>query len=559
MRTGAAFFTSTTARWLDQPPVCVILSGWDGCQWGQVMKAAVLCAIVLSSVCVLSPQTLRAAEPVHVEQGDLSGVAGHDPKIEVFKGIPFAAPPVGELRWRPPEPPASWEGVRKADRFSATCMQTWPEPGSFYHTEFYQTTEPMDEDCLYLNIWTATQGRGEHRPVMVWIYGGAFIQGSGSMPIYAGEALARKGVVLVTFNYRLGPFGWLALPELTEESPHRSSGNYGLLDQIAALRWIHKNIAAFGGDPDRVTIFGQSAGAMSVNLLMASPLAKGLFQRAISHSGNMFGFFGAMTLRAKAEKGGTEFANLLGAPSLTALRALSSRDIVAHLHGGYFIRYTLWPNVDGWIVPQEPPGVFARGDETHVPLMLGVTADEGTTIFPPVAPDAFAEQMRRQYGSDAEQFLSLYPHANNAEVIRSQGRMLRDELLAGDLIEAEVTARQGNPRRVYLFDRAPPGRDDARYGAWHSSELVYVFGTLDAIARSWETIDRRLSDQIGSYWVNFAATGDPNGPDLPAWPSFDPKQRDVQELGSHIGPIPAPDAARLDFFDHRLRPRLSGQ
>jgi para-nitrobenzyl esterase len=523
------------------------------------MKAAVLCAIVLASVCVLPAQTICAAEPIHVEQGDLSGVAGRDTKIEVFKGIPFAAPPIGELRWRPPEPPASWHGVRKADRFSATCMQTWPEPGSFYYTEFYQTTEPMDEDCLYLNIWTGGRGPGEHRPVMVWMYGGAFVQGSGSMPIYDGEALARKGVVLVTFNYRLGPFGWMALPELTEESPHHSSGNYGLLDQIAALRWIQKNIAAFGGDPGRVTIFGQSAGAMSVNLLMVSPSAKGLFQRAISHSGNMFGFFGPMPSREKAEKGGTEFTNLLGTSSLAGLRALSARDIVAHLHGGYFIRYTLWPNVDGWVVPEEPPAVFARGEETHVPVMLGATADEGTTIYPPVAPEAFAEQMRRKYGSDAASFLSLYPHANDAEVIRSQGSMLRDELLAGDLIEAGVAARQGNPSRVYLFDHPLPGRDSARYGAWHSSDLVYVFGTLEATGRPWEVIDQRLSDQISSYWVNFAATGDPNGSGLPAWPAFDPKQRDVQELGSHVGPIPAPDAARLEFFDRRLRPRLSAQ
>ena len=309
-------------------------------------------------------------DPVHTDNGLLSGVPGNSAEVRVFKGIPYAAPPLGELRWKAPKHAASWEGVRKADRFSAVCEQQ-PYPA----TSIYASApQPASEDCLYLNVWTAAQSDKAKRPVMVWIHGGALTRGSGSTPTYDGESLAKKGVVLVTLNYRLDVFGFLAHPELTKESDRNASGNYGFLDQIAALEWVQKNIAAFGGDPRRVTIFGESAGSWSVNCLVATPLAKGLFQRAIGESG---GNFGIMKKLAEVEETGTKFASSVGADSLRVLREKPADKLLKAASG-----FSFPANVDGWMLPQDVYSIFAADKQNDVPVIVGSNADEGTSLSP---------------------------------------------------------------------------------------------------------------------------------------------------------------------------------
>ena len=293
----------------------------------------------------LLPLAAAVNDPVHTDSGLVSGIAGSGPDVKVYKGVPFAAPPVGDLRWRAPKSAQHWDGVHKADTFASTCMQTPYAEGSPYRSD----PQPVGEDCLYLNVWTAAKSAKERRPVMVWIHGGALTRGSGSTPTYDGETLAKKGVVLVTINYRLGVFGFFAHPELTKESDRNSSGNYGFLDQIAALEWVQKNIAAFGGDPKRVTIFGESAGSWSVNMLTATPLAKGLFQRVIGESGANFGQIPKL---ADAEQSGVRVAKSLNAESLSALRAKSADDLMK-VPGAYR------GNVDGWFLPTDVYTIFS--------------------------------------------------------------------------------------------------------------------------------------------------------------------------------------------------------
>src|SRR5580704_13443021 len=336
-------------------------------------------AIILTAAL---PLAAAIKDPVRVEQGQLSGVPGSTPDIRVFKGIPFAAPPVGDLRWRAPTPAADWAGIRKADQFSATCMQTPYPEGSLYRSE----PQPVSEDCLYLNIWTAAKSASDKRPVMVWIHGGAFTRGSGSTPVYNGENFAKKGVVLVTVNYRLGIFGFFAHPELTQESEHHSSGDYGILDEIAALQWVQKNIAAFGGDPKRVTIFGESAGSWAVNVLVASPLTKGLFQRAIGESGANFN---KMTKLADLEKSAEDIMKTQGAFSV---------------------------NVDGWLLPTDVITIFEKGQQNDVPILIGSNADEGTAFMPPkITVAAFEGTAKQRFGANAERFLRIYPATSDEE------------------------------------------------------------------------------------------------------------------------------------------------
>src|SRR5690348_11923868 len=324
---------------------------------------------VLTSLALALP-AVAINDPIHTQNGLVSGAPGKDPGVQVYKGIPYAAPPVGDLRWKAPKPAANWQGVRQATGFSATCMQT-PYPKT---SIYYQEPEPVSEDCLYLNVWTAAKSNKERRPVMVWIHGGALTKGAGSIPTYDGEAFARKGVVLVTINYRLGIFGFFAHPELTKESDRNSSGNYGLLDQIAALEWVQKNIAAFGGDPKRVTIFGESAGSWSVNYLMATPLARGLFQRVIGESG---GTFAPMKKLAEAEQSGVKFASSMGADSVQALRSMPAEELVKKTALGSYS-----PNVDGWMLPQDVYAIFAQGNQNDVPLLAGSNSDEATSLAP---------------------------------------------------------------------------------------------------------------------------------------------------------------------------------
>jgi len=477
------------------------------------------------------PLAAAINDPVRVEQGQLSGIPGTDPSVRVYKGVPFAAPPVGDLRWRAPKPAADWAGVRKADQFSATCMQTPYPEGSLYRSE----PQPVSEDCLYLNIWTAAKSASEKRPVMVWIHGGAFTRGSGSTKTYDGENFAKKGVVLVTINYRLGIFGFFAHPELTMESEHRSSGDYGILDEIAALQWVQKNIAKFGGDPKRVTIFGESAGSWAVNVLVASPLAKGLFQRAIGESG---GNFATMTKLADLEKSGAR------AGSLEDLRAKSAADVLK-MTGQFSV------NVDGWLLPTDVMTIYEKGQQNDVPVIIGSNADEGTAFMPPRITIAGLQATAKQrFGANAEDFLKIYPATSDEEAWKASAAFMRDSTFGVQMRTwARLQTKTGKSHAyLYYFSRIPPGPLSEHYGAFHASEISYVFGTGDIARRNWQDADRKLSDTMSSYWVNFATTGNPNGKGLPAWPVYDEKKDLALGLGDEIAPIPVPHKAALDFI-----------
>ena len=499
------------------------------------------CATIFAAVFLATVQSVGAGIPdsVHVEQGLVSGVAGTDTDVLVFKGVPFAAPPVGDLRWRAPKPAAAWSGVRKADQFSATCMQRQPA----------NSTRAISEDCLYLNVYTAAKVSSDRRPVMVWIHGGALTGGAGS--IYDGEALAKKGVVLVTVNYRLGVFGFLAHPDLTKESDRNASGNYGLLDQIAALEWVQKNIAAFGGDPKRVTIFGESAGSWSVNYLMATPLARGLFQRVIGESG---GEFAPAQKLAEAEQAGVTFAATAGAASLADLRSKSA-DELQKLRG-----FQTAANVDGWLLPEDVYTIFAKGKQSDVPVLIGSNNDEGTMFTPAsVTAASFRETAEKRYAGDAEEFLKLYPFSSDKEAWAAQAASMRDLVFGWEMRTwARMQTKTGKSKvYLYYFSRVPPGKHRAA-GAYHGSEIAYVFDNLQVAPFAtggnsqptpWEDVDRKLAEAMSSYWVNFATTGDPNGKGLAKWPAYRATDDLAMGFGDDIQVKPLPNKPALDFLD----------
>lgn len=489
----------------------------------------------------------RAAitDPVRVEQGELAGTSGRSAEVRVYKGIPFAAPPVGDLRWKPPQPPLHWQGVRQATEFGNSC----PQPPYPSNGLFAGTTAPISEDCLYLNIWTAAKSAEDRLPVMVWIHGGGFERGTGSATGYDGENLARKGVVVVTINYRLGILGFLALPQLSAESPHHSSGNYGFMDQIATLEWVRRNIAAFGGDPKRVTIFGQSAGAVSVNVLMASPLAKGLFQRAIGESG---GSFGPMMSLSEAEKEGLKVAAEAGVTQdlLKSLRAKSADALVQSKANGEMAQI-----VDGWVLPQSVYAIFAAGKENDVPVIVGNNANEGGNLAPlangTISPAEFAEQAHKQFGGLTDKFLQVYPAGSTEEqAAASHFASFRDEFFGWDMRTwARLQTSTGHHRAYrYYFTRVPPGRGGARLGAFHAAEIAYVFENFP-FRLFYVDADKQLAETISSYWVNFAKAGDPNGAGLTAWPAYETAKDDMMEFGDETRIQSDTNAAGLNFFD----------
>lgn len=501
---------------------------------------------VLLLVCA-SGVAAGITEPVRVDQGLLSGTPGKDPDVRVFKGVPYGAPPVGELRWRPTQPALAWEGVRAADTFSPACTQLPREPGSFYQVEFQPQPLPTDEDCLYLNIWTAARSADERRPVMVWLYAGGFSWGSGSDAAVDGEALARKGVVLITLNYRVGALGFLAHPELTAESGRGASGNYGLHDQIAALRWIKGNIAAFGGDPGNVTVFGLSAGAISTNILVASPLAKGLFQRGIAQSGSVFSMHGHLSL-ADAEQAGLRYASLLGRQSLSALRAAPAEELLK-------TPLRAWPVVDGWVLPTDVYTIFKEGRQNDVPMLIGGTANEASTLPGGTTTVEKLRQWARQlYGERSEEFLDLYPHATDHQAWDAMVGSMTEWVHWAARAWARMQAGTGtSPVYIYSFERVPPGRRSEVYGAFHMSDIVYAFGNLQATDRPWTSVDRHIAQVMSSAWVRFAKTGDPNGADLPLWPVYDLQRDRVMVFGEKIGSrVGGRDRKALRFYDSDL-------
>ncbi len=498
--------------------------------------------LVLLCCSMLSLPALAAGDTtVRVNEGELAGVT-EPGDVRVFKGVPFAAPPVGNLRWRPPQPGAEWQGVRKADRFSANCMQEvgirLPWTAEFMIPE----GDGVSEDCLYLNVWTAAKAAGERRPVLVYIHGGGFVEGSGSVLLYNGAQLARKGVVVVTINYRVGALGFLAHPELTRESEHHSSGNYGLLDQIAALKWVQRNIAAFGGDPRRVTIAGQSAGAASVRVMIASPLAGGLFHRAIMESGGIVRTPGALT---EAEANGVKYAESRRASSLSQLRALPAKEFV----GNASIRFA--PVADGWLLPEGMMEAFGAAAQNDVPTISGLNADEGSssTSYGKATPNSFRKQAQESYGEMAEEFLKLYPADTEVQAGESEKSRGREQLLASIYLWAATRAKISKTSAyTYYFNHAIPWPEHPEFAVFHTSEVPYVFNNLDLLKRPWQAADRRTADRMSSYWVNFITTGSPNGKGLSRWPAFQEQSKNTMELGDRMGPRPIAAPARLEFF-----------
>lgn len=493
---------------------------------------------------------VRAQTTVKTTGGAVQGAALGDSGIRVFKGIPYAAPPTGERRWQAPRPVVAWQGVRDATAFGPACVQ-----GKVFGDIHF---DKLDEDCLSLNVWTPAKER-DRLPVMVWIHGGGFVAGGGGEPRHDGEAFARKGIVLVSINYRLGVFGFLAHPDLTRESGRNASGNYALLDQVAALGWVRDNIAAFGGDPANVTIFGESAGSFAVSALVASPLAKGLFHKAIGESG---AFFSAATLPLRAlpaaEEQGVKFAAALGAASIADLRGKPAAEVLAAAAKQGQPGFSAI--LDGAFLPEEASAIYAAGRQNRVPLLAGWNADEirqAVTLRPEKPTVAsFTADVRKRFGASADAILAAYPARDDAEALESAAA-LGSDLFIGyatwKWIETHLQTGQA-PVYRYSFDRKIPvepgatmmGRPvtTADVGARHAGEIEYVFGTLTQSLPKvpWEDADRKLSDAMTSYWANFARSGDPNGPGLPPWPRYEAPTRRVQHLDVTI--TNTPDALR---------------
>jgi para-nitrobenzyl esterase len=516
-------------------------------------------ALISTFACTLSwgqvpaPVSSAPAGPtVSIHTGKIRGSLTRDGGA-VFKGIPFAQPPTGNLRWREPVLAKPWTGVRDATAFGAPCVQG----GAL--------GQKSSEDCLYLNVWTPKWPMKSPAAVMVWIHGGGNFAGSGVEPIFNGESLARHGVVLVTVNYRLGVFGFFAHPELSRESPHHVSGNYGLLDQILALRWVHDNIASFGGDPGNVTIFGESAGALDVNVLMASPLSQGLFRRVIGESGPVV----APPPLAQAEKKGEDLAaklNITGDHVLGRLRALSSADLrKATGQGLAFLGPTLGVSVDGWLFPESPMKAFIEGREQRVDLLLGSNSQELQRPFFPMH-GSLRQAISEQYGTQARQALALYgltgptDPAPDPELGSVMAQWATDtQFRCGSVAELVWHTTAGNSGYQFQFSRAAPGKEGL--GAPHGSEVAYVFGNFGTgpTLRKYDQTDQRISDEMQQYWTNFAKTGDPNGRNLPRWPRFDPKARAYLDF-TNSGPAAKAGLRRAvcdlytETLDRRMKP-----
>jgi para-nitrobenzyl esterase len=477
---------------------------------------------------------------VETQYGKVEGMANEGETVVTFKGIPYAAPPVGDLRWREPQPPVPWEGTRDASEFCASCMQN----RIFSHlpngpwTEEFMVQDSVSEDCLYLNIWTPATSANDRLAVLVYIHGGALTEGSGSIAVYDGEELAKKGIIVITINYRLGPLGFLAHPELTAESPHHASGNYGFLDQLAALKWIRENIAAFGGDPLRVTIAGQSAGAASVNALIASPLAAGLFQGAITQSGTTFtrGFMGTRTLE-EAENQGAEFVRLKGASSIADLRAMPAEEIIARDTATASIRFG--GVLDGYFQIDDRMTVFREGKQNDTPFLTGLNADETWYM-----------------GDRGKEFRELYPSDNEEETASALKVAGQEQSRLNTFLWLQYRARTSETRAYeYYFDRAIPWPEYPRFGAFHTAEVPYVFNNIKMLTHhhKMEKADTLLAEQISSCWVNFVTTGDPNGEGFPYWAPFDSTRHEVMRLGEEMRRMPvAASEERFEFLKKQL-------
>ena len=485
---------------------------------------------------------------------------GPSAKYAAFLEIPYAAPPIGNLRWRPPQPPVSWQGVRQATQYGPACPQL---PSPWLPEMLGRKQMRTDEACLYLNVWTTDLGRHGKLPVMVWVHGGGNIEGSQEWPPL-GATLAIHGVVVVTINYRLGVLGFLSHPALTAESPHHASGNYGLLDQMAALQWVQQNIQQFGGDPQRVTVFGASSGALDICDLMASPLANGLFQRAIMQSG--VGVDSLAPLLTGAEASGVQIAADLGLGDgpgvLTKLRALSADELVRKAADEKDADFN--PVVDDWVFHEQPALAFSRGEQAKVPVIVGSNADEisifasplvGGTSHRPKSVKEYRQWLSREFHSNADAVFAAYPARTDAQVPAAFRAMDTDYQFGfgASLLAREVSAA-GQRAYLYMFTNVGAGQF-AALGAFHSEESMFLSKKYWA---SWVNGpgDDRLSNTIIDYWIQFAKTGKPSSMGLPPWPAYRSNEPRAQELGSKVGQMPIPRREGQNVFDEILKQQL---
>ncbi len=487
-------------------------------------------------------------EPIQVTGGLITGTPTIQwtPGVRLFRDIPYAAAPVGDLRWRPPQPVVPWAGVKAADHFSAACMQA---PANTESNAWREGALPISEDCLYLNVWTPAQTANAHLPVMVWIHGGGNVRGAASENQYDGAYFASKGVVFVSLNYRMNIFGFLAHPDLTRESEHHSSGNYALLDQIAALQWVHDNIANFGGDPQNVMIFGHSAGSSNVSSLLASPLAHGLFERALMQSGENLAK--GMTL-ADAEQNGERYAESVGAHSIADLRKMPAEELLKTMP-----RRT-GTIVDGWVLPEDVYSTFADGKQNDVPLIVGTVANDTPGPASKIKAADVPAYAKQTFGSLADEYMRLYPANDDQQAVKEDLAFRTNRAMANARRLATLQLKTGkSPVYWYWFTHVSPfpegliwdGQPAKDYGAYHGSEIVYVFQTFPMQDWAWRPVDLHLGDIVSSMWVQFARTGSPDGPGLPQWPAYNPNADVLLNISDHPQAQKAPFASALNFQD----------
>lgn len=485
--------------------------------------------------------------PVKVDEGLLQGTV--EDGLTIYKGVPFAAPAVGDLRWKAPQPAAKWEGIKQAVKFAPAPMQGGYPPSG------------KSEDCLYLNIWTPAKSATDKIPVMVYIYGGGFSGGNASDPWTSGEKLAKKGVVLVDIAYRVNQFGFLSLPELSAENPNHVSGNYGLLDQIAALKWVQKNIAAFGGDPNKVTILGESAGAISVSMLCASPLTKGLFHGAISQSGGSFGptrpttYPGEnMKTLKQAEEDGVKYTQKAGVKSLADLRKIEADKLPSGfgMPGG-------WPIVDGYVIPGDQYKLYEAGKYNDIPVLIGYNSDEGASFTWVKSTNDFIAGVKTRYGKFADALLKAYP-LDSGKVGKTARDLSRDVAFGWQTWSwARLQSSTGKSKvYFYYFDQHPDYPKDSPhygYGSPHAQDVSYVFQHLDPSNPDVTKTDFEISEAMATYWTNFAKYGNPNGKSVPEWPAFSDKNPTLMYFSKtpHTGPVPSASSLKVldEYFKWR--------
>lgn len=481
---------------------------------------------------------------VQLKQGLVKGVDLDG--VVAFKGIPYAKAPLGALRWVPAQPVSPWEGIMDCTQYRPSFTQVVLPLGSFYQREFYPTTRPMSEDGLNLNVWTPAKGPEDKLPVYVWIHGGAFTEGSGAALQFIGENLARKGVVVVTINYRLGAFGFMAHPQLTEEGGG-ASGNYAFTDMIQALRFIKENAQAFGGDGENITIDGQSAGSMSVCSLVASGKAGGLFQKAIAQSGSVFGRM--ISTREQAEQDGLKLMEALSCKSIDEMRLVPAEDIMAAVkQSGLWFR----PIVDGAVIDRPFGEIYEQGLQNKVTLMVGCTGAEGCLEKPsPGGLERYKAANAESFAGDADGFFEVFAAQSDEDAAKMNDIVRTTMLFSGMKRLAECQSRLGMDAYLYCFDHLLPDEDGKTLGAFHSAELVYQFGTLDTGWRPWRDEDYLLSERMMGYIANFAKSGNPNGEGLPTWERF-AQGNGCMHLNANPGMDAYPYAKKVEWMDNYL-------